>query len=388
MPRNGDETTSSGVMGDRSVVHTASGSLKLAPVLRVPAFFPRARWRWCRIMAVLFALSVLVFLACLHAGAEAISVRRMIEIATGAIWSDLTLTEEAAIMSTIVLQVRLPRLLVGFMVGACLAAVGAALQALLRNPLADPYVLGISSGAALGAAVGMILRIAPNGWASLVSPMSAFLGGLLAIGIVYRIAVTDGRLPVHALLLAGVIMNAMLSALILFVTSVLDPTGFFRVMSWLMGTLNAPDYPILALLTALVGIGLFGLMRTASALNLLSLGEESALSLGLAVEPLKKTVFVLSALLTGTVVSMSGMIGFVGMVIPHALRITVGADHRLLLPASALVGGCFLMVCDTVARTAFAPTEIPVGVVTALIGGPVFVYLLARRTIGFRAVES
>lgn len=174
-------------------------------------------------------------------------------------------------------------------------------------------------------------------------------------------------------------MNAVLSALILFITSILDPGKLFRMMSWLMGNLTSPDFSTLAVLACYSGAGLFLLFGYAHRLNLLALGEESAMTLGVEVERVKKTVLVISALLTGAAVSMSGMIGFVGMIIPHMLRMTIGADHRLLLPASALVGGSFLMLSDTIARTAFAPSEIPVGVVTALLGGPIFIGLLTSR---------
>jgi len=211
---------------------------------------------------------------------------------------------------------------------------------------------------------------------------NAFAGGLLSLVVVYRIAASYGRLPVHTLLLAGIILNAIFTALIMFITSIMGPNRAFGMMSWLMGTLTAPEYPALVVLAVYLLVGGLILFRQARALNLLTLGEESARSLGVEVERAKKVVFFTSALLTGAVVSVSGMIGFVGMLIPHAVRMTIGADHRLLLPASALVGGTFLMAADTVARTILAPAEIPVGVVTALVGGPVFVYLLMYRKGG------
>jgi iron complex transport system permease protein len=171
-------------------------------------------------------------------------------------------------------------------------------------------------------------------------------------------------------------LNAVFSALIMFVTSIMDPTSLFRIMSWLMGSLTAPEYPLLAILALYLAVGTCILFSQAGPLNILTLGEETARSLGVEVERVKKTLFFTSALLTGAVVSVSGIIGFVGMVIPHAVRMVLGADHRLLLPASAFVGGILLMVADTVARTAIAPAEIPVGVVTALVGGPFFISLL------------
>jgi len=260
--------------------------------------------------------------------------------------------------------------------------VGVGLQALLRNPLADPYVLGISSGAALGAAVAILFGIGTTVLAISTLPLCAFVGGLMAIVLVYRIAASYGRLPIHTLLLAGVILNAILSALIMFITSIMDPNRSFGMMFWLMGTLTAPDYPAMIVLALYLFVGGSILLWQTQSLNLLTLGEESARSLGVEVETVKRTVFFTSALLTGAVVSVSGMIGFVGMVIPHAVRMVIGADHRLLLPASALVGGTFLVAADTVARTVLAPAEIPVGIVTALGGGPLFIYLLVYRKSG------
>ncbi|MDQ6732923.1 MAG: iron ABC transporter permease [Nitrospirota bacterium] len=338
--------------------------------------------RWATILVSLLCASSVVVSGALTFGAESISFGD----AAGTLWrvfhDGWTAMESGEPRVIILLHVRLPRVLLAFMIGACLAAVGVALQALLRNPLADPYVLGISSGAALGAALAMLLGVGAIAMAVSSLPLFAFIGGLLSIAIVYRIAVSYGHLPVHTLLLAGVVLNAIFSALIMFITSIMDPNRSFGMMSWLMGTLLAPDYPALGALALYVGVGTAVLASQSSALNILTLGEESARSLGVEVERLKKIIFVTAALLTGAVVSVSGLIGFVGMVIPHAVRLLVGPDHRLLLPASALVGGMFLVIADALARTLLAPSEIPVGVVTALAGGPIFLYLLSRRKAG------
>ncbi|OLB57020.1 MAG: heme ABC transporter permease [Nitrospirae bacterium 13_2_20CM_2_62_8] len=333
-------------------------------------------------MLALAGVSLLVMAASLRFGAEDIGFVDSARILFQALRGGDVRTDSLGSSSVILLQVRLPRVLLGFMVGGSLAGVGVGLQALLRNPLADPYVLGISSGAALGAAVAILFGIGTTGVAIHALPLCAFAGGLMAIVLVYRIAATYGRLPIHTLLLAGVILNAILSALIMFITSIMDPNRSFSVMFWLMGTLAAPDYPAMAVLLLYLVVGGSILLWQTPSLNLLTLGEESASSLGVEVETVKRTVFFTSALLTGAAVSMSGMIGFVGMVIPHAVRMVVGADHRLLLPASALVGGTFLVAADTVARTVLAPAEIPVGIVTALGGGPLFIYLLVYRKSG------
>ncbi len=338
--------------------------------------------RWTSTVLTLAGTTLLVFVGCLQFGAEEISFGQSLRILSHALRYGQAGVEEAGSAGTILMQVRLPRVLLALMVGGCLATVGVGLQALLRNPLADPYVLGISSGAALGAAVAILLGIGTSVLAISALPLCAFAGGLISILIVYRIAASYGYLPVHTLLLAGVILNAVFSALIMFITSMMDPNRSFGMMSWLMGTLSAPDYPALLVLAGYLFVGTLILFLQARPLNLLTLGEETARSLGVEVEGIKKVVFFTSALLTGAVVSVSGLIGFVGMVIPHAIRMLLGADHRLLLPASALVGGMFLMIADTLARTLLAPSEIPVGIVTALAGGPFFIYLLMSRKGG------
>ena len=371
--------------GDAGNPNVAVGVATTLPVTNRGAWNERSMLtagRWFATVAALASTSLLVLIGCLQFGAEDIGFSESVRILAQALRSGEASLESIGTSGVILLQVRLPRVLLGFMVGGSLAAVGVGLQALLRNPLADPYVLGVSSGAALGAACAILLGIGTTVFAFSTLPLFAFAGGMLSLFIVYRVAVSYGRLPVHTLLLAGIILNAIFTALIMFATSMMDPNRAFGMMAWLMGTLTAPEYPALAVLGVYLAVGSLVLFRQARALNLLTLGEESARSLGVEVESVKKVIFVISALLTGVVVSVSGMIGFIGMVVPHAVRLAIGADHRLLLPASALVGGTFLMAADTVARTLLAPTEIPVGVVTALAGGPVFIYLLMYRKGG------
>lgn len=335
------------------------------------------RWTWT--MLTLSVTGVALFLICLQFGAQYVGLGEIVRVLIRALGDGQVDRESVGTTGVILLQVRLPRVLLGLFVGSSLAAVGAALQALLRNPLADPYVLGVSSGAALGASLAMLLGIGTTVLTLSALPLCGFAGGLLSLVVVYRLAASYGRLPVHSLLLAGVILNAIFTALIMFVTSIMEPNRSAGMMSWLMGTLTAPAYPALAVLTAYLAVGITALMRQAQVLNLMTLGDESARALGVDTERAKKLIYVIAALMTGAVVSVSGMIGFVGMVIPHAVRLILGADHRLLLPASALVGGMYLMVADTVARTLLAPAEVPVGIVTALAGGPFFMYLLVWR---------
>lgn len=330
-------------------------------------------------MALLVALSIAVFLICLQFGTQWIGLAQIIDIAWQILREGSVESEHIGTTGVILTQVRLPRVLLGFLVGGCLASVGVVLQALLRNPLADPYVLGVSSGAALGVALAILLGAGATVVTFSVLPLCGFAGGLLSLVVVYRMALSYGRLPIYALLLAGVILNAIFSAMIMFVTSIMEPNRSVGTMTWLMGTLTAPSYPALAILGCYLLGGLFLLLKQTRRLNVLTLGEESARSLGIDTEHVKRLIYVLSALITGAVVSVSGMIGFIGMVIPHAVRFVLGADHRLLLPASACVGGIYLVVADTLARTLLTPAEIPVGIVTALAGGPFFIYLLVWK---------
>ena len=335
--------------------------------------------RWMTTLGILALTAIAVSFVCLHFGAQPIAYGEILRVFVDAVNRKEIDGGTSDVATTILLHVRLPRMLLGFLVGCSLATVGVALQALLRNPLADSYVLGVSSGAALGAAVGVLLGAGTTFLAETALPAYGFAGGLLALVVVYRMAASYEQLPIHSLLLTGVILNAIFSALIMFITSILEPNRSYGMMAWLMGTLTAPTYGGLAGLAVYLSIGLFLLFSQMRVLNILALGEDSARTLGIDTEKAKRFIFVLTALVTGAVVSVSGMIGFIGMVVPHAVRLVTGADHRLLLPASALVGGTFLMGADTIARTLISPAEIPVGIITALAGGPFFVYLLLWR---------
>ena len=350
-------------------------------IREMPTLFLSAK-RWLSVISGIILLSLLIVLACLTFGAQPIGMGVVMQTLVAGVRDGQAGIESAGVPGVIVWQVRLPRILLAFLVGGSLAGVGVALQALLRNPLAEPFVLGISSGAAFGATLAMLLGVGNTFLGVSTLPLWAFAGGLLAIMVVYRISVAYRMLSVHTLLLAGVILNALFSALIMFAISIADPTQAFKMMLWLMGTLTVPEFWTLVTLLVYLACGFLILFWLARPLNILTLGDESARSLGVEVDRIKKLVFVISALVTGAVVSIAGLIGFVGMVVPHAVRMIVGADHRLLLPVAALAGGAFLTVADTVARTALAPTELPVGVVTALIGGPFFIYLLVQRRAG------
>ncbi len=337
------------------------------------------RRRWGLILAGLLVVSAAVIVFCSQFGAVSVQSADVFAALRQVLTAGSLDASSLGTAGVIFLQVRLPRVLMGFLVGGALAAVGVTLQALLRNPLADPYVLGVSSGAALGASLAMLLGIGTTVVLLPLLPLFGFIGGLFALVLIYRLAQSQGRLPIHSLLLAGVILNAILTALIMFITSIMEPNRSAGLMAWLMGSLAAPGYPALSVIVIYVAFVSAVLMHKAQMLNVLTQGEETARSLGLDTERVKKQLYALTALVTGAVVSVSGMIGFVGMVVPHAVRMMIGSDHRLLLPASVLVGGMFLVVSDTIARTIFAPAEIPVGIVTALAGGPFFLYLLLWR---------
>ena len=275
---------------------------------------------------------------------------------------------------------RLPRTLAAALVGAALASAGVVFQGLLRNPLATPFTLGVSSGAALGAMLAITF-----GWTLGLGGISAvatasFAGAGAAVAIVYALArARHGGLSTNVLLLAGVTLNAFFSALILFVQFLADFTDIYRMLRWLVGDLDVASYQPLAaaLPLLLVSFLLFGWL--ARPLNLLSLGPDSAEAHGIDVRQAQRAAFFSASLATGAAVSIAGPIGFIGIIVPHLVRLLVGADHRVVLPASALFGAAFLVMCDLLGRTLMPPIEVPVGVITALIGGPFFLWLLMKR---------
>ncbi|HZM60968.1 MAG TPA: iron ABC transporter permease [Vicinamibacterales bacterium] len=275
---------------------------------------------------------------------------------------------------------RMPRVLAGAVTGAALAAAGVVFQAMLRNPLATPFTLGVSAGASLGAmlAIALGLGVAIGPFSGV--PFASLVGAAAAAGIVYRLATMEGRaMSTTVLLLAGVTLNAFFSALILFVQYLADFAQVYRATRWLMGDLDVGSFqPIVASLPlVLAAFAMFAFLP--SSLNLLSIGADAAAARGVEVARAQRLAFVSASLATAAAVSLSGPIGFIGIVVPHLVRLLVGVDHRIVLPASALFGAAFLVACDLAARTLMAPVEIPVGVVTAMLGGPFFLWLLIRR---------
>ncbi len=279
---------------------------------------------------------------------------------------------------TIILSLRLPRAILAGLVGAGLSVSGATFQALLRNPLADPYILGVSSGAAVGAIIAILLGLSTS---SFGLPLISFLGALLTVLIVFYFGRQDGKIHPNTLLLAGVIIGSFLSALIMFFISVSQKEELHTIIFWLMGDFSFSNARAILVIFPYILLGFFLLYLRSRQLNLILSGEENAVQLGVDVEKLKLVSYLSASLITAASVSVCGLIGFVGLIIPHAVRLIFGPDHRLLIPASALVGASFLIASDTVARTLLAPTELPVGVITAAFGGPFFIYLLRTRKV-------
>lgn len=279
---------------------------------------------------------------------------------------------------TIILSLRLPRALLAGLVGAGLSVSGVIFQALLRNPLADPYILGVSSGSAVGAIIAILFGLSAL---SFGLPLVSFAGALTTIALVFYFGKQEGKLHPNILLLAGVITGSFLSAIIMFFLSISQREELHTIIFWLMGDFSFANTRAISIILPYIAAGFFVLYDQSRRLNLILSGEESALQLGVGVERLKIISYLAASLITAASVSLCGLIGFVGLIIPHSARLLFGPDHRLLLPASALIGASFLIASDTLARTLLAPVELPVGVVTAAFGGPFFIYLLRKRKV-------
>jgi iron complex transport system permease protein len=298
-----------------------------------------------------------------------------VPLTPGELWAGLV--DPGSPSSDILRNLRVPRVLLAFLVGGGLGVSGAALQALVRNPLAEPYLLGLSGGAGLGAVVAIGLKI-PSAWAI---PVAAFAGAMSAVALVYRLSLIDGRrLDPRVLLLAGVVVGAFATALMSAIIVLSDAVQLRNAFLWLLGGFSAASWKALAIFLAYSALPILILLYSARALDLLVLGDETAEHLGADVERIRTVIYVTTALLTAAAVAACGIVGFVGLVVPHAVRRVWGSIHRTLLPLVFLVSGCFLVLADAVARTVVRPAELPVGVVTALVGVPLFALLL-RRTL-------
>ena len=303
------------------------------------------------------------------------------------LWHHLTpgalpLLDETA--DRIVWQLRMPRVLLALLVGGGLSIIGVAMQTLVRNPLAEPYILGISSGASAGAALFFLGFLPPLLSQTLSLPLAAFIGGLLSITVVYMVARTGSRVSVARLLLAGVAMSSFMAAITAFVTYASpNPQKLQAVLFWLLGSFSSTHWDLLPLPAVVTGIGLLLMISLARPLDAMLMGDEPAHSLGVPVEATKRLLIVLAALVTGILVASSGAIGFVGLIVPHAVRTVVGVTHRRLVPLSFLAGALFLLWADVAARVLLPAEELPVGVITAFCGVPFFLVLLRRSEYGF-----
>jgi iron complex transport system permease protein len=326
-----------------------------------------------RVAAVLLGLAALLAAAVffgLVAGPSPLPPARVLDVLLG--------EHGGGPAADIVLRIRLPRVLLAMLVGASLATSGVLFQALLRNPLADPFVLGVSGGAALGGiavlSVGSVIGL---GYEAV--PPAAFAGSVATTLLLFAVAGVRGHVSSTHLLLTGVVFNAFASAAIVFLASTAGLTESANIFLWLIGNLSATRIDIAGWVAAFLVLGLACAVPMARGLNLLTLGEESAQQLGVEVERHKRVLLFATSLMVGAAVSAAGLIGFVGLIIPHLLRVVFGPDHRLLIPAAALGGAGFLVLSDTVARTLLAGRELPVGAITALVGGPLFLWLMRRH---------
>ncbi len=324
-----------------------------------------------------YTVVILVLLAVLAGSVVAGLAVGSVAVPPGEVLKALLQQPVAPQYQSIVIQARAPRVLLGAVVGAGLGVVGMALQALVRNPLADPYLLGVSSGASVGAVAVILTGATVFGAAS--TSVAAFLGSLAALVVVYLLSRAGGRITTTRLVLAGVAVAYVLSA----VTSlmlILARTGdqARQVLTWLLGGLGGADWRSLWLPAGAVAVGVAVLLAQSRTLNVLLAGDDAAVTMGVDTNRFRAQMFILTSLITGTLVAVSGPIGFVGLILPHAMRLVVGSDHRRALPATALAGASFLVLADLAARTLAAPQEIPVGVLTALCGGPFFLWLIRR----------
>jgi iron complex transport system permease protein len=335
----------------------------------VPAFRkPSRRFVWA--MAALFVLLFLVILVAALLGSERLPLAdTLCAIFSG---SPCGLTAQ---QTAILFDIRLPRVFLGVSVGAALAVSGASYQSLLRNPLAEPYLLGVSNGAAIGTMIALVFFSS----FAFSRPLMAFAGAMISTFAVYTIARGRAGMSVARLALAGVIVTTFLSSAIVLITTLLDATKLRTFTFWLLGDLSAASKDSLWVTLPTVVIGTVILAMLARALNLLQLGERDAFDFGVEVKRTRILVFLVAGALVGTSVAASGSVGYVGLVVPHLVRLSLGSDNRLVLPASALAGAIFVTLADTVARTAIAPRELPVGAITALLGAPLFIYLLKRQ---------
>jgi iron complex transport system permease protein len=324
-------------------------------------------------LVVLLVILLLFAIIALSVGSERVGLDVILKIIASQFTNNSS--DASAEQVAIILDIRLPRVLMAIVVGAALSVAGAAFQALLRNPLADPGILGISSGSALGAIAATIFTES----VPVSRPLAAFISAVITMGIVYAIGQGRRGTSTDRLILAGVIVNAFLSSVVIYLVTAASGSRQRSVLSWLIGDLGG-EPGLLPIVAALVAFGIFIIFINSRSLNLLMTGEQESLALGVEVKRVQIAVYVAASLITGAAVAVGGAIGFVGLIIPHAVRLAGGSDNRLVVPGSALGGAAFLLFADTVARTVIAPRELNIGIITAFVGAPAFVYLLRRTS--------
>ena len=328
--------------------------------------------RWTFSVVISFGILLAVSLFSLSIGSSGMFLRDILP---------LIIDGRGSTEYRILFDIRLPRIILGFAIGGALSVAGVILQGMFRNPLVDPYTLGISGGAALGICMGIIMRF-NIALGSLSLPLAGFSGAILIILLVYFLSQRKGILHIQGLLLTGVMISFISSSLIMLIMAVSHTENLQGIIFWIMGSLEEPNWTLIKVAAIVSVSGLIVSYIFSFDLNALSLGEDEAQHLGVNIEKVKRLLFVLASLLTGVCVSVSGVIGFVGLVVPHLSRFFVGSDHRILLVISFLFGASFLILCDTLARTIISPLELPVGVITGILGGSIFIYVLARRQHG------
>lgn len=340
-------------------------------VVAVSGYLTKRRAIW--VLLALGAALIVCALAALAIGSEHIAISQIFAALTAKLTGgEFTLSREQEV---IVFSLRLPRIMLAIGVGAALAMAGAAFQALLRNPLADPYVLGVSGGAALGSILAILLAAE----VAIAQPLFGFAGAVMATLIVYALGRRDDD-PAR-LALAGVVLSTFLSSMIVLVTALANNVKLRQITMWLLGDLSSGSTEGVLVVIIAVLIGVAALMTQSRALNLMMIGERDAFALGVETSRVRWIVHLTASLITGTAVAAGGAIGYVGLVVPHLVRLAVGADNRLVIPASALAGSLLVLLADTAARTMLSPRELPTGAITALVGAPIFIYLLVRSRV-------
>lgn len=324
--------------------------------------------RWITCVVFLLVMLAIVSMISLCVGAAGISFKKTILTLFSSSYNN---------ESSILFDIRFPRIILGFAVGGALSLAGVILQGMFRNPLVEPYTLGISGGAALGVSVGISLKLTV--FHNITLPLLGFVGAMSIIVIIYLLSINKGILNIQGFLLMGVMISFICSSLVMLIMATSHVKDLHAIVFWVMGSLDEPQMSLIKIMFVVSILGLLISYFFSSDLNALFIGEEEAQHLGIRVEKTKKNLFFVASFLTGTSVAVSGIIGFVGLVVPHFVRLFFGSDYRFLLITSYLVGACFLIICDTIARTIIAPLELPVGVITGILGGSIFIYVLSKK---------